>query len=305
MREPSFQIGWAFNIAPSVLMRIPSPVVAVIADVLQECHTHAKLKMLFMKHGAPGAAPNGNKLQMCMTWLSIVNEQCPSPLEVAGGLIMNVMDALPRTDPFDFDGKTNAAHLDARKRPILVVLEKNGLRYETGGHIYPVTGLAPSRTLDDILRGRDLTAITAEFQRAQQTLAKDPAAALLAACAIVEAFCKVYIEDTPGLEMPKAPTLKPLWAIVHKDLQLAPASELDEDLRRVLGGLASVVEGILTARTHASSAHGRGRIADKVELRHARLAVNASHTLVVFLLETWDARKATPGAERPRTRVGR
>lgn len=189
-------------------------------------------------------------------------------------------------------GARDFSFIKERNAPIEAALAKYGLRYAEGGHIYPVSGLAPSRTLDMILRARDLTALTAEFARAEAGLATDPAAALLAACAIIEAFCKVYIEDTPELEMPGTATIKPLWATVQKHLGLDPAAMVDDDLKRILGGLASVVDGLGAARTHASSAHGRGRNAYRVEVRHARLAVNSAHTLAVFLLETWDARKA-------------
>lgn len=59
----------------------------------------------------------------------------------------------------------------------------------------------------------------------------------------------------------------------------------------ILGGLGAVVDGIGALRTHAGSAHGRGRRAYRVEARHARLAVHAAHTLVVFGIETWAARR--------------
>ena len=44
-------------------------------------------------------------------------------------------------------------------------------------------------------------------------------------------------------------------------------------------------------RRAPGSAHGRGRRAYRLQARHARLAVHASHTLVAFFIETWDERK--------------
>lgn len=92
--------------------------------------------------------------------------------------------------------------------------------------------------------------------------------------------------------MPGTPTAKPLWNIVSKKMGLDPKEQVDEDLKKILSGLTSVVDGLATARTHAGSAHGHGRQIYNLQVRHARLAVNAAHTLVVFLLETWDERKA-------------
>ena len=53
-----------------------------------------------------------------------------------------------------------------------------------------------------------------------------------------------------------------------------------------------LVDGLGALRTHAGSAHGRGRTAYKVAPRHSRLALNAAHTLVHFLLETWADRRS-------------
>jgi hypothetical protein len=66
----------------------------------------------------------------------------------------------------------------------------------------------------------------------------------------------------------------------------------DDDLKKVLSGMFSVVDGLGSLRTHAGSAHGHGRLRYKVTSRHARVAVNAASTLAAFVLETWEARKA-------------
>lgn len=66
---------------------------------------------------------------------------------------------------------------------------------------------------------------------------------------------------------------------------------MDDDIKKVLSGLSSVVDGIACSRTHDGSAHGREKRAYKVQPRHARLVVHAAHTLVLFALETWSERK--------------
>ena len=74
-------------------------------------------------------------------------------------------------------------------------------------------------------------------------------------------------------------------------IRLHPAAVEDDDVKKILSGMNSVVDGIGSLRTHAGSAHGQGRRGYKLQARHARLAIHASHTLVGFIIETWDARK--------------
>src|SRR5262245_63910406 len=78
--------------------------------------------------------------------------------------------------------------------------------------------------------------------------------------------------------MPERQTIKELWRPVRDHLGLDRRSVADDDIKRVLSGLASIVDGIGSLRTHASSAHGRGRNQRRVESREARLTINAAYT---------------------------
>jgi hypothetical protein len=90
--------------------------------------------------------------------------------------------------------------------------------------------------------------------------------------------------------LPNKQTIGPLWTEVAKHLGLSPGQLADDDLKQILSGLFSVVNGIGALRTHEGSAHGHGVKAYKITARHARLAVHAAHTTAVFILETWTAR---------------
>lgn len=46
-------------------------------------------------------------------------------------------------------------------------------------------------------------------------------------------------------------------------------------------------DGIGAYRTHIGSAHGRGIEPPKIVVSEARLAVHASHTIVIFVMERW------------------
>ena len=131
-----------------------------------------------------------------------------------------------------------------------------------------------------------------EIQRSLAALESDPPAAATASCSLLEAISKVYIEER-GLTPPRKLTVKPLWNVVSSDLGFNPGQVVDDDLKRILSGLSSIVDGIAALRTHAGSAHGRGTTRYRLKPRHARLAVHAAHTLATFVVESWEERRDT------------
>ena len=264
--------------------QIPSPVIAVVAEVLAEHHSHAKLDVVFAACGAPGDPPLGSKIVKCNAWLRAANvdPEVDKP-SLLGGILQEFMEVDPTFDPALED-------VQKQRDRIRKALVKYGLQYRDGGQIMGATTGAPTRSLESTLRARDLATVEQEFQRALQSVEADPASSVTAASAIVEALCKVYIHDEK-IELPKDQTIKPLWGAVQKHLGLDPAQIEDEDLKRILSGLSSIVDGLGAFRTHAGSAHGRGRRSYRIQARHARLAIHAAHTLTQFVLETWDDRK--------------
>jgi hypothetical protein len=55
--------------------KIPSPVIAVVAAVLEHREPHATMNSLFLYANAPGDAPEGNKLLKATEWLRRVNKR--------------------------------------------------------------------------------------------------------------------------------------------------------------------------------------------------------------------------------------
>lgn len=261
-------------------LKIPTPVIGVVGEVLGlHYYSHNRLNALFMEHGAPGEAPPGSCVTKCTEWLKQCNGNAQvDALSVLGGVIEDFME-------FEIPEHGSDNWEKGRDR-VTKVLTKNGLSYLAGGRIV-TSGTAPSaNSLRDILRSQDMVGVMAEFQRALDTVAGDPPAGVTAACALLESLCKVYIEDE-NLPMPPKQTLKPLWKVVSDHLGFDPSRLADDDLKRILSGLTSIVDGIASLRTHAGSAHGRGRNAYRIEPRHARLAINGAHALALFVLETW------------------
>lgn len=272
--------------------RIPNPVAAVVGEVLGSYYyNHRRLNTLFMEKGAPGDPIEGNCCDKCVRWLKQASaDSTEDALAVLGGVLeefMEVDSVGPSASPEWQTGARQRVH---------DILARYGLSYRVGGRIIGSNAGTPTRSLESILRARDLGALEVEFQRAISTIETDPAAAITAACAILEALCKVYIEDE-GLQLPSDQTLKPLWKFVQAHLGLDPARLADDDLKRVLSGLISIVDGLGALRTHVGSAHGRGRQAYRPSPRHARLAAHAAHTLTMFVLETWDVRRSAGGQD--------
>lgn len=260
----------------------PNPVIAEVSEALSNHHTHTELNILFQRSEAPGDPPVGNKADKCVSWLRRTNEdESTDPMVVLGGVLEEFMEI----EPSDF----NRDFLESRRDRINRSLAKYGLSYQQGGRILGATTATPTRTLEMMIRQRDLPGIEAEFSRALNTVGTDPPTAVTAACAILEALFKTYIQDN-SLEMPSDQTIKPLWRVVRDHLGLQPRAGVEQDLVTILAGLTSVVEGVGALRTHAGSAHGRGRGAYALSSKHARLANHSAHTVATFVLESWDER---------------
>jgi hypothetical protein len=265
------------------MTQIPPSIIGTIAPLLDVQYTHSQLNALFMHAGFPGNPPEGNKTQKCLMWLRRGNAECPDPLGMLGVLIGELMDSEPTEWQAEHYKKS-----DPRER-IRTAFGKEQLSYQRGGYIIGAQLSGPSRSLAEMLKTDGLAAVEVEYQRAYATIGSDPGAAITAACAILEAVCKHYL-DTEKVPLPNKQTIGPLWTEVAKHLGLSPGQLADDDLKQILSGLFSVVNGIGALRTHEGSAHGHGVKAYKITARHARLAVHAAHTTAVFILETWTAR---------------
>ena len=262
--------------------RIPTPIIAVLSDVIPNAETHASLDSLFLYAEAPGDPPDGSKPYKVQEWLRRVNkDESVDPLGILGRLVEGYME-YDELDPYA-DRKRIA------KEKIEAVLSRCELQYVRGGRVIGSVG-TPSLSLKDIIRARDLASIHEEFDRSLRNVESNPREAISAACNILESVCKVYIEDE-GLEMPKKQDLQPVWNLVRKDLGFDPGSIEDRDLQEILSGLLAVVNGIGALRTHSSSAHGAGRLRYRLQPRHARLAIHAAHTLAAFIIESWDNKR--------------
>lgn len=269
---------------------IPAPIIAIIAEQLSTFETHAALDNLFLYADAPGEPPEGSKTVKTQTWLRRINKESDDPIRILGKLIESYME-IPSPDEkeIDFFGEKISNPKFDFKCKLSSMLDKYNLIYITGGIISDGSA-APSRSLFELIKGRDIPSIDAEFIRAIANVNSEPREAVSAACNILESIFKVYIDDE-GLVKPQKQDLQNVCKVVKEDLGFDPKLVQDDDLKKTLSGILSIVDGIGAFRTHASSAHGEGRKMYKLKPRHARLAIHSAHTIALFVLETWDEKR--------------
>lgn len=262
----------------STTRKIPTAVIAVVSDALANRYTHAAIDQMMEAAGLElNPSPGGNKQVKTRAWLNHANGTSPDPLGTLGNVIAEFMEK--DNDQWD-------KFLFPDQERVRTSLGNYGLSYAMGGYIQHLGATPVSKTLQDIIHARDLRGLQTEFSRIFENLEADPPSAVTASCALLESLFKTYIEDNQ-LNMPSDESIKPLWKVVRKDLNLDPAIVDDDDLKTILGGLAAIVEGTGSLRTHKGSAHGRGKTTYALKPLHARLAAFAAFTLASYVLEAW------------------
>ncbi len=196
-------------------------------------------------------------------------------------------------DPRDFtnDPPRHAAVLDHLNRVLRYdgfELQQQGLRVRlvVAGHATPVveqlSGMMETISFDTVQRDLD---------RALASIEADPEDAITAACSTIESVCRSILIEL-GEPLPAKKDVQGLFNAVKGPLGLSPergdlAPLIAGDVRTTLGGLATVIHGVGALRTHAGDAHGRERGYARVDARIGRLAIHASSTIALFLIETW------------------
>ena len=264
--------------------KIPRAIIDVAAEYISSVETHPGIDQLFTYADAPGDSPIGSKPVKTRAWLWRIDKESNDPLSVFAKIIEGYMEKSTFISSNDFIDELTPKF----QKDISELLSKYGYTYMTGGTISDKASLT-SISLKEAIHGRDMPTIEAEFTRALSHVSEAPRESVSAACNILESTCKVFIADE-NLQMPAKQDLQSVWKVVREALGMNSKRIEDDDLKRILSGLYSIADGVGALRTHASTAHGAGRNAYKIEPRHARLAINAAHTLVLFILESWDSK---------------
>lgn len=119
-------------------------------------------------------------------------------------------------------------------------------------------------------------------------LQSDPEGAITLARTLIETVCK-HILDDRNAEYPRNCELSDLWKRTARELNLAAEQHSEQVFRQILGGCATVVNGMASVRNQLGDAHGKGRVPVRPSARHATLVVNLAGSLALFVIETDEA----------------
>jgi hypothetical protein len=286
---------------PSSPQPIPLHLVATVSEVLADRFTHQQLNTMFLEAGAPGDVPDGAKHVKCAAWLRRIREDTPAEaVSILGKLLELVMEE-DTGSPSAAGGSwmPSAKERHQKRERLIAGLTRAGFTYLGGGKLTHGGAQVASRQLADLIKARDLPAVEAEFETLARRAAEHPRDALSIAANIVEAVLGEMVVAF-GLTPPSNRTLNTLWSTVKPSINADPSTMPDDDLKKIVGAMAAMVDGLQGLRDDKSRAHAmRPALARsyKIEPRHARLAVNAALAFTVFLLEAWQA-KVERGAGR-------
>ncbi len=137
----------------------------------------------------------------------------------------------------------------------------------------------------------DFERVNEAWLKALERRTTDPEGAITMARTLLETVCK-NILDEENVTYADAADLPLLYKLLANQLNLAPSLHSEDVIKRILGGCASIVEGLGALRNRQSDAHGVGKSAVRAATRHAALAVNLTGAMATFLFETWQVKES-------------
>lgn len=129
-----------------------------------------------------------------------------------------------------------------------------------------------------------------EVRRMEASICTDPSLAIGTAKELIETYCKTILAER-GKPVEGTPDVSRLIRETLKELKLVPegvpdASRGADVIKRILGSLGAIGNGLAELRGLYGTGHGRHGSIKGLGARHAKLAVGAAATLVRFLFET-------------------
>jgi hypothetical protein len=129
-----------------------------------------------------------------------------------------------------------------------------------------------------------------QIRRMEASIEIDPSLAIGTAKELIETYCKTILAER-GKPVVGTPDVSTLTKATLKELKLVPegvpeASRGADVIKRLLSNLGTIGNGLAELRGLYGTGHGKHGSTTGLGVRHAKLAVGAAATLVVFLFET-------------------
>jgi hypothetical protein len=129
-----------------------------------------------------------------------------------------------------------------------------------------------------------------QIRRLEAAVETDPSLAIGTAKELIETCCKTILAER-GKPLSGTPDVSTLTKATLKELKLVPEGIPDgargaDVIKRLLQNLGTIGNGLAELRGLYGTGHGKHASSTGLSTRHAKLAVGAASTLVVFLFET-------------------
>ena len=179
-------------------------------------------------------------------------------------------------------------------RRLIENLEADGLCYKARKILLPQPDILGEDIIDTTL-SVDVSQLRINVTRIRNTVEMDPSLAIGASKELVEACCKAILVEM-GETFDQSDDIPKLIKRTTGALDLLPEKIPERKkggaaIRRVLGSLGNIVQGMSELRNAYGSGHGREPGRSNLLPRHARLCAGAASTLSFFLMETAQARR--------------
>jgi hypothetical protein len=157
-----------------------------------------------------------------------------------------------------------------------------------------ITATPGIRAVKEVLGGTDPGYITQQITRMETAVNTDPGLAIGTAKELIETCCRTILKER-GVKCSDAAEVTDLVKLTARTLALTPddvseKSKAAEVIKRLLSNLGTIAQGVAELRNLYGTGHGKVAGAKGLDPRHAKLAVGAAATLVVFLVETHNAK---------------
>lgn len=148
------------------------------------------------------------------------------------------------------------------------------------------------RSISEVLKNFDEAGINHAWQKALERKVIDPEGAITISRTILESVCKHILDEERVEYNSNNIDLPELYKKMAKVLNLSPSQHTEDVFKQILGGCASIINGLGSLRNRLGDAHGKGKAQVKPAPRHAELAVNLAGTMALYLLETFNAKRS-------------
>jgi len=123
---------------------------------------------------------------------------------------------------------------------------------------------------------------------------EDYAGAVTNARTLIESTC-LYILHELNIEYESKGNLTDMYKRVAKELKMEASLYNDENLKKIISGSISIIDGIAGLRNAYSDSHGSSPAKNyRIEKRHAVLIVNLAKTVSEFLVGSWQSKREVP-----------